>query len=100
MRNLSKTMVSEKATLIIKEINMQKIIAIIVIAMSVFANNAAQAMDVQKYILDTVPGSTAQEAAWCADAHQHGGVFMVKIHDVTLKCSLNTIIKDWDLTSD
>ena len=62
-----------------------------------FANNAAQAeMDVQKYVLDTVPGISDTEANWCADAHRNGGKFVVKIHDVTLKCEKNSIIKDWD----
>lgn len=78
-----------------------KIITIIIAIMFGFANNAnANGMDVQKYILDTVPGITAQEAAWCADAHRNGGRYMVKIYDITLECSKNTLIKDWDLTSD
>ena len=73
------------------------IIALVMAVMFGFANNAnANEMNVQKYILDTVPGITAQEAAWCADAHRNGGEFIVKIHDVTLRCSKNTLIKDWD----
>ena len=75
---------------------MRKII-MIVIAM-VFANSV-QAMtehEVADYIRSTVPGISDTEANWCADAHRNGGKFVVKIHDVTLKCEKNSIIKDWD----
>ena len=79
---------------------MKTIIAFITVIMAIAVNTAnANGMDVQKYILDTVPGITAQEAAWCADAHRNGGSFVVKIHDISLKCSKNTIVKDWDLPS-
>ena len=77
---------------------MKKLIAIITVIVMAFATfTAAQAMDVQQYILNTMPGISQQEAAWCADAHRNGGEFLIKHFDITLKCSKNTIIKDWDL---
>lgn len=75
---------------------MKTIIYIALTIVMAFANNAAQAMDVQQYILNTMPGISQQEAAWCADAHRNGGEFLIKHFDITLKCSKNTIIKDWD----
>lgn len=80
-----------------KFINM--IIMTVVFAIAVMFNTAAQAMDVQQYILNTMPGISQQEAAWCADAHRNGGEFLIKHFDITLKCSKNTIIKDWDRPS-
>ena len=81
---------------------MKKVIMIAIIAvMSVFANvaNAMTENEVAQYILDTVPGATANEAARCADKWVNGGHFMVKIHDISLTCEKQHIVKDWDLPS-
>lgn len=73
------------------------VIAIVMVIMTFVANNAnAAEMDVQKYVLDTVPGISVAEANSCADAHRNGGEFITKSYKITLKCSKNTIIKDWD----
>jgi hypothetical protein len=70
----------------------------IIIALVMFGFNTANAneMNVQKYILDTVPGASLSDAKMCADAHRNGGVYLVKIYDITLKCEKNSIVKDWD----
>ncbi len=72
------------------------LITIVMVIVSMCCVNGVQAMDVQQYILNTMPGISQQEAAWCADAHRNGGEFLIKHFDITLKCSKNTIIKDWD----
>ena len=76
------------------------LIGIIAIAFAVNSASAMTEAEVAKYVLDTVPGSTNFDARTCADAWVQGNTYMTKSYDITLKCSKNTIVKDWDLTSD
>jgi hypothetical protein len=81
---------------------MKKIlIALVAMVMTVFTNNAANAMteaEVESYILDTVPGATESEARMCADSWAHGGHFYMKSFDITLECEKHSLVKDWDLS--
>ena len=82
---------------------MKKFIMIAIIAvMSVFANNAANAMtevEVAQYVLDTVPGASEFDARMCAHVYHHDGTYMVKSFDITLECGKHSLVKDWDLPS-
>ena len=102
MRNLSKTIVSEKATLINKELIMKKIIVVIAIVMAVF-NTAVKAeigiSATTRYVLDTVPEVNVVNARRCAHAYHHGGTYRLMNDKVTLTCHKHQIRKEWDLPS-
>lgn len=75
------------------------IIALVMAVVTVFANtaNAMSEEEVAQYILDTVPGATANEAARCAQKWVNGGHFMMRSEDITLICEKQYLQKTWDL---
>ena len=97
MRNLSKTIVSKKATLIIKDKNMKKFIMIAIIAvMTVFNTAAADEVDTALYIYSKVPGATTEDARECARVWAHGGTYMVKIKNIKLECAKHLLTESFD----
>ena len=81
---------------------MKKIIMILSVLIATMFVNTASAMtevEVQKYVLDTVPGATEFDAGMCAHVYVNGGTYMTKSFDVTLECGKHSLVKDWDLPS-
>ena len=100
MRNLSKTIVSEKATLMQKELTMKIIYFIIAIVMAFVANSAqadANVSSTTRYVLDTVPVPvTVSQARRCALAYHNGGTYRLMNDKIALTCTERQIRKEWD----
>jgi len=97
MRNLSKTMVSKKVSLIIKEKYMKKFIMIVIVTVMAFVNNAqADEISFTRYVMDTVPGATVEMAQSCAKAYHHGGTYRHMDAKLTLTCTKGAIREEYD----
>ena len=101
MRNLSKTMMSKKVTLIIKETIMKTIIVTIIMAVSMtFAAHANAATDAVELFVSNIPGITDQDIRMCQDSYSNGGRYFHRIYNATLECSQNHISVDFDHSED
>ena len=97
MRNLSKIIVSEKASLMFKGISMKKFIMITTIVVITFFSTTVHAdeVDVALYIHDAVPGSSIEDARECSRVWKSGGVFKKKIKNIHLECRRRFISFKW-----
>ena len=76
-----------------------KTIAYIVIAIVMVFTNSASAMtehEVAEYISEHVEGANHDDARFCADSWQNGGVYKAKMSHSTLVCSKHYINETWD----
>lgn len=97
MRNLSKIIVSEKASLMFKGISMKKFIMITMIVVITFFSTTVHAdeVDVALYIHDAVPGSSIEDARECSRVWKNGGMYRNKIKNIHLECRRRFISLKW-----
>ena len=101
MRNLSKTMVSKKATLINKELIMKSIMIAIIATVMFFANTAEARIEgmmltkaeVVNTIMEVNPIAGPSEIDKCYDAMKNGGLYTISSSKVSIYCTKNELTR-------
>ena len=96
MRNLSKTIVSKKVSLIDKDLTMKIIYFVIATVVMTFAANANAATDAVELFIKDVPGITDQDISLCRDSYVNGGKYFHHLGNAKLSCARNHISVDFD----
>ena len=101
VRNLSRTMVSEKATLINKELIMKSIMIAIIATVMFFANTAEARIEgmmltkaeVVNTIMEVNPIAGPSEIDKCYDAMKNGGLYTISSSKVSIYCTKNELTR-------